>query len=104
MKRFYIIINTPVGDEQRLVEAGISLPSMVDSGLIGPGNEELKSEVVEKLYKEDSKDKFFGASSNFELRRERKLPWYYPGFLKIILASVSLIVGTWLVVRIIFIW
>ena len=104
LKRFHIIINTPVGDEKRLVEAGISLPSMVDSGLIGPEKESLKPEVVEKLYDEDSQDKFFGASSNFELRRERTLPWYYPGFFKIILASVSLIVGTWLVVRIIFIW
>jgi len=77
---------------------------MVDSGLIGPEDEVLIPDVIEKLYEEDSKDKFFGASSNFELRRERTLPWYYPGFFKIILASVSLIVGTWLVVRIIFIW
>ncbi len=104
LKRFHIIINTPVGDEDRLVKAGISLPSMIDAGLIEAGEEKLKPDIIEKLYEEDSRDKFFGTKSNFELRREPKLPWYYPGFFKIILASVSLIVGTWLVVRIIFIW
>src|SRR5690606_1747009 len=41
LKRFHVIINTPVGDESRLVAAGISLPALVDAGLITNGEEEI---------------------------------------------------------------
>jgi Na+/proline symporter len=104
VKRFHVIVNTPVGDEQRLVDAGIVLPALVDAGLIKQADESINIPVLENLYNEDAKDKFFGPDSNFELRRERKHPWYYPGILKILLASVALVVGTWLIVRIVFIW
>ena len=103
VKRFYVIMNTPVGEESRLVTAGISLPALVDSGLTGE-EENIKSDVIDKLYKEDSKDKFFGEYSNIELRREPKLSWYYPGFFKVVGAAIALVVGTWLIARILFIW
>jgi Na+/proline symporter len=104
LKRFHVIINTPVGDESRLVAAGISLPALIDAGLIGNENEKINVDILEKLYQQDSKDKFFGSDSNFELRRENKLSWYYPGFFQVIGASVALVVGTWLIARILFIW
>ncbi len=42
IKRFYVIMNTPVGAEQRLVDAGICLPAMIDAGLVPEGSEKLK--------------------------------------------------------------
>jgi SSS family solute:Na+ symporter len=42
LNRFYVIMNTPIGDEQRLVEAGIRLPALVDAGLIEDGEEQLR--------------------------------------------------------------
>ena len=90
-KRFHVIINTPVGEEHRLVQAGIRLPAMVDAGIVEAGAEELDAAAIERLYASDSEDKLFG-----ELRRERTLPWYYPGLLRIVLACIALVVGTWL--------
>ncbi len=104
LKRFHVIMNTPVGDESRLVAAGISLPALIDAGLIGNEKEKIKVDILEKLYQQDSKDKFFGSDSNIELRREKKLSWYYSGFFMVIGASVALVVGTWLIARILFIW
>ncbi|MHC4441362.1 MAG: sodium:solute symporter family protein [Planctomycetota bacterium] len=104
IKRFYIIVNTPVGQEQRLVNAGIRLPAMVDAGLVPAGDEHLNVDEIERLYQQDSQDKVFGAGSNIELRRERLLPWYFPGFIKIVGACVGLVVLTWLTTRILFIW
>jgi solute:Na+ symporter, SSS family len=104
LKRFYVIMNTPVGEESRLIKAGISLPSLIDSGFIGPEKENINVEVLEELYHSDSADKFFGRNSNIELRREKQLPWYYSGFFKIIGACVALVAGTWFIARILFIW
>jgi len=104
LKRFQVIMNTPVGQEQRLVDAGIRLPALVDAGLVPPGNEQLNQEVVEKLYEQDCNNKFFGPDSNIELSCEPELPWYYPGFVKIVGACVALVLGTWLVTKILFVW
>jgi solute:Na+ symporter, SSS family len=104
LKRFHVIMNTPVGDESRLVAAGISLPALIDAGLINAEKEKINIDVLEELYHQDSKEKFFGPDSNIELRREKKLAWYYPGFFQVIGASVALVVGTWLIARILFIW
>ncbi|UCD29157.1 MAG: hypothetical protein JSV03_01340 [Planctomycetota bacterium] len=104
LKRFQVIMNTPVGQEQRLVDAGIRLPALVDAGLVPADDEQLNIDVVEKLYQQDCKNKFFGADSNIEISREPTLSWYYPGFIKIVGACIALIVLTWLLTRILFIW
>jgi len=104
VKRFHVILNTPVGQEQRLVEAGIRLPAMVDAGLVEEGDEQINLEKVNELYALDSKDKFFGENSNIELRHERTLPWYWPGFGRIVFACFALIALTWLVTRALFVW
>ncbi len=104
LKRFYVIMSTPVGQEQRLVDAGISLPALVDAGLAEEGPEQIRSDVLEKLYRDDSQHKVFGADSLIELRREPTLPWYFPGFVKITLACISLIFVTWLITRVLFVW
>ena len=104
IKRFYVIMNTPVGEEQRLVEAGIRLPAMIDAGLVPEGPEELKADVLDKLYAKDCKDKIFGAESTIELRKEPGLEWYFPGFVRITLACFALVIVTWLATRILFVW
>jgi Na+/proline symporter len=104
LKRFHVIISTPVGQEQRLVDAGIRLPAMIDAGLVPDGPEQLRPSVIERLYEEDSANKVFGRSSSIELRREPGLPWYFPGFFRITAACIALVVSTWLVTRLLFIW
>jgi hypothetical protein len=104
IKRFYVILNTPVGEERRLVNAGIRLPAMIDAGLVPEGPEELKVDVLNGLYTGDCKDKIFGPESTIELRKEPGFEWYFPGFIKITLACFALVVATWLVTRILFVW
>jgi len=104
VKRFYVIMHTPIGEEARLLSAGIRLPALIDAGLVEDGPEELRVDVLERLYNEDKKDKFFGSNSSIEIRREPKLPWYYPGFFKITGACVVLVAATWLITRILFVW
>ncbi len=104
IKRFYVIMNTPVGEEQRLVDAGIRLPAMIDAGLVTEGPEELKVDAIDRLYTRDSKDKIFGTESSIEIRKEPGLEWYFPGFVRITLACFALVVATWLVTKILFVW
>jgi Na+/proline symporter len=103
VNRFHVILNTPIGDERRLVEAGIVLPAMVDAGLVGEGPEHLHSEVLTNLYRDDAQQKMFGPSSTIEIRRER-LSWYLPGFTLNVISCVLLVVLTWLLTRICFVW
>lgn len=104
VQRFYAVLNTPVGDEARLVRAGIKLPALIDAGLVPAGPETMDREELRRLDRADAEDKFFGANSALELRRERTLPWYYPGMLRITLASFGLVVLTWLATRLLFVW
>lgn len=104
VKRFHVIMHTPVGKEDRLIAAGIKLPALIDAGLTEEGEEHLNLEKLEELYAEDCRDKFFGPDSAIELRREPTLPWYYRGFGYITLACVGLVFFTWLITRILFIW
>jgi Na+/proline symporter len=103
LKRFYVIMNTPIGAEQRLVDAGIKLPALVDAGLVTEGEEQLRLDVLDGLYHADAQQKIFGPTSAIELRRER-LGWYQSGLIKVTLACMLLIVGTWLITRILFVW
>lgn len=104
IKRFYVIMNTAVGNEQRLVKAGIKLPGLIDAGLTENSHESINTEVLKQLYDQDSKDKFFGNESQLELKHEHEMPWYYPGALKILIACILLVLITWLLVKIIFVW
>jgi len=101
--RFHVILNTPVGAEQRLIDAGIRLPALIDAGLIDEvGDEAVKAEKLRALYAEDAKDKYFGPKSAIELRREPTLPWYIPGFVKVVLGCAALVAVTWAVPPILF--
>lgn len=104
IKRFHVIMHTPIGEETRLLEAGIRLPALIDAGLVEDGPEALNVDVLDRLYAEDSKDKFSGPDSSIEIRREPKLPWYYRGFFQITAACFLLVVITWLITRILFVW
>ena len=104
VKRFHVILNTPVGREERLIKAGIKLSALVDAGLMPDTQEEMNAAEVEKMYAEDSKDKIFGADSTIELRNEPDLQWYYPGFAKIVIACILLVVVTWFVTKLLFVW
>jgi SSS family solute:Na+ symporter len=103
IQRFHVIVNTPVGAEQRLVDAGIRLPAMVDAGLIPEsGEERINPAVLSRLYAEDCQDKYLGAGSSIELKREPTLPWYIPGLIRITICCISLVVATWLIPKILF--
>jgi len=104
VKRFHVILNTPVGSEARLVEAGVRLPALLDKGLVPDGPEELDREKIEALYAADSEDKVFGSNSSWEFRRERTLPWYFPGFVRITLSCIALVLLTWLATKVLFVW
>ncbi len=104
VRRFHVVLNTPVGDEARLVRAGIKLPALVDAGLVQPGAESIDEAELRRLDAQDAQEKILGPDSALELRHERKLPWYYRGMLRISLASIGLVVGTWLGTRLLFVW
>ncbi len=104
VQRFHVVLNTPVGDEARLVGAGIKLPALVDAGLVAAGPESIDLDELRRLDRLDAQDKVFGVNSALELRREPKLTWYYPGMLRIALASLGLVALTWLGTRLLFVW
>ncbi len=103
LDRFYTIMNTPIGQEQRLLDAGIQLPTLLDAGLQPPGEEQLQLDKLNQLVAADAEQKIFGADSQIELRRER-LDWYLPGFLKVTLYCVLLVVLTWALLQTMFVW
>lgn len=103
LDRFYLIMNTPIGEEDRLVLAGISLPALVDTNLVAPGPEILKPEAIAELKRQDAGRKIFGANSSVEIRRER-LSWYLPGFCSITMGCVTLVLAAWLITRVFFVW
>ncbi|QDV22937.1 sodium:solute symporter family protein [Aureliella helgolandensis] len=104
LDRFYAIMNTPIGSEQRLVDAGIKLPSLVDAGLVDATVEELNAERLSAITQSDAEQKYFGPQSNIELRREQNATWYVRGFVLVTLSCVGLVVGTWFVTRLLFVW
>ena len=103
LNRFYVILNTPIGSEQRLIDAGIRLPALIDAGLTEEGPEQLRTGVLAELYRADCRQKIFGFDSGIEIRRER-LGWYLPGFISISLQCIALVVLTWLLTRVLFVW
>ncbi len=104
LNKFYLIMYTPVGKESRLIDAGISLPALTDTPEIKIRKHILKPEVINKYYFEGAENKIFGADSKIELRREPENHGYFSGFIKITLACIFLIIFTWLLTRILFVW
>jgi hypothetical protein len=91
VKKFHVIMNTPIGQEQRLIKAGIALPAL-DINKNGIQKEDRDS--IAHLYEQDAEDKIFGSGSPIELRREKTLPWYFPGFICLTLTCFALIFFT----------
>lgn len=104
LNRFFVVMNTPIGQEQRLVDAGIRLPTLVDAGLVEDGPEQIDEDALHRLYDEDAQQKIFGPESNIEFRSEPALRWYGPGFLAVTASCFLLVLGTWLITRILFVW
>lgn len=103
LRRFYLIMNTPIGQEERLVRAGVQLPALIDAGLVEDGPEQLDTQTLNELYESDSQKKLFGPDSQIEIRRER-LPWYTRGFISVTAGCVILVIGTWFFTRLLFVW
>ena len=56
VKKFHVILNTPIGQEQRLIEAGIALPALdINEGSLQKEN----LDTIDRLYKLDADDKVF---------------------------------------------
>ena len=103
VRRFHVILNTPIGQEQRLVRAGVKLPTLIDAGLVDEREEErLNLDELDTLYRRDAREKWFGPDSQIELKREPSLPWYLPGFCRSIFACAALVLLTWLLPKLIF--
>ncbi len=104
LKRFYVIMNTAIGKEEQLVDAGIKLPALVDAGMVDDKEEQINEEKLTQLYDQQSEEKFFGKNSPFEFRKQKDFPGYYKGLIRITIGCVLLVVLTWLIPRIVFIW
>ena len=97
--KFHVILNTPIGQEKRLIEAGIVLPGLDLEDRESPKEDQDK---ISRLYSIDAEDKVFGKDSNIELRRERTHTWYFPGFIRITIACFALILITWGLLQVLF--
>tara|TARA_R110002049_G_scaffold4601_5_gene32500 strand:+ start:692075 stop:693823 length:1749 start_codon:yes stop_codon:yes gene_type:complete len=104
LDRFYATMNTPIGQEDRLVAAGIRLPALVDAGLADDLHERIDETELNRITETDSRDKWFGADSNIELARASFPGWYSRGFVMVTASCVGLVAGTWLLTRILFVW
>ncbi len=104
LDRFYTITSTPIGQENLLKRVGIRLPFMVDADMVQEVGETLDETELTRLYDDNAVNKIFGKSSNLEFRYEPALPWFYKGFFIMILSCVGLVLLTWLLTRLLFIW
>ena len=69
LNRFYCIMNTPIGQEAALVDAGIDLPAIRESrGGELNASAEMDEQKVARLYERYAADKIFGPASSIEIR------------------------------------
>ena len=105
LNRFYCILNTPIGQEAALVQAGINLPAMSDGHIDVPNTlhtieaekidgEKIDGEKISRLYDRYAQHKICGPTSSIEIRKEHGLGWYYRGFVIIRLGCFVLILVT----------
>jgi Na+/proline symporter len=95
LNRFYCVLSTPIGQDSRLIQAGISLPALkTESDTTLP---EMDPDKIRELYQSYAGDKLFGRDSSIEVRWEEGLRWYYRGFVVISLSCFGLMAFVFLV-------
>ena len=97
LNRFYCILHTPVGQDERLKAVGIHLPTMKESGEGSePHRERTQNEEgLQQLYESYARHKIRGRDSDIELIREPGLEWFYRGALWLTLTCTLLVVLVW---------
>ena len=98
LARFYSIVHTPIGQEDKLRAAGILLPMMAESkqGSLPPDSTAGNAEAVRQLYDSYAKFKIAGPDSNIELIREPGQEWFYSGLLWLTVSCVALVILVWM--------
>ena len=102
LNRFYCILNTPLGEDNRLKAVGIRLPMMEKEGESKELNfeEEIDAIRLEDLYNSYTAYKLCGPGSSIETLVEPNLNWYYRGALWLTACCIFLIVSLWLAARV----
>ena len=102
LNRFYCILNTPLGEDDRLKAVGIRLPMMEKDSESKELNfeEEIDAAGLEALYNSYTANKLCGPKSSIETLVEPGLRWYYRGALWLTAGCIFLIVSLWIAARI----
>jgi len=95
LQRFYCILNTPLGQDERLSAVGIRLPAMEGSDGGAQVEERLNEPALAQLYRSYSTRKICGRESAIELVREPGLEWYYRGLLWFSLCCALMVSLVW---------
>ena len=95
LQRFYCILNTPLGREERLSAVGILLPAMAGSDGGVKTDERLDEAGLARLYQSYSAQKIYGRKSSIELVREPGLEWFYRGLLWLTLCCALMVSLVW---------
>ena len=95
LHRFYCILNTPLGREERLSAVGILLPAMAGSDGGVKTDERLDEAALARLYQSYATQKICGRESSIELVREPGLEWYYRGLLWFTLCCALMVSLVW---------
>lgn len=97
LRRFYCILHTPIGQEERLQAVGIQLPAMKDPGEgIAPHRNQVQDQAgLRRLYQSYARHKIRGRGSTIELIREPGQEWFYRGAIWLTLTCVLLVAVVW---------
>ena len=95
LHRFYCILNTPLGRDERLSAVGIRLPAMAGSEGGVKIDERLDEAALARLYQSYATQKIYGRESSIELVREPGLEWYYRGLLWFTLCCALMVSLVW---------
>ncbi len=97
LTRFYSILHTPVGQEDRLRAVGIHLPMMAESETgSDPDLDGIQDdEALARLYESYAQYKIGGRNSTIELIREPGQEWFYRGAIWLTLTCVWLVAVVW---------
>ncbi len=101
LHRFYCILNTPLGEDNRLKEVGIRLPMMEKHGDTKEldFDEKIDAAGLEDLYNSYRAYKLCGPGSSIETLVEPGLGWYYRGALWLTACCIFLIFSLWITAR-----
>ena len=95
LQRFYCILNTPLGKEERLSAVGIRLPAMAGSAGGTEPEAALDEPALKQLYQSYSTHKIYGRESSIELIKEPGLEWFYRGLVWLTLSCVLMVTSVW---------